>query len=267
VGWAAQFDEVQVMPANSLHIGLHVTYLAKNANSYSTINQACASIAWARRIAGFESPTKNVQFVELLSGLKRRLAKPREPKEPFELLHIKSLIDRIDFSSITDVRNTLLIVLAFYAFLRVSELIDILWSDILITEEYLQLYIAKSKSDQLRDGNTVVIARLGGKYCPIALFDYYIKIACKSITDTDYLFCKICLVKGKRCLRHNQCMSYSNIKDIVKSKADQIGLISANFSTHSMRAGGSLWRQTAVSWIGCFKDTGAGDQCNPRMLI
>jgi site-specific recombinase XerD len=239
VSWAAQFKEVQTMPANSVHVGLYVTNLAKNVSSYSTINQACASIAWAHRIAGFESPTNNVQFIELLSGLKRRLAKPRVPKEPFELAHIKSLIDIVDFTSITDVRNILLIVLAFYAFLRVSELMDIRWSDVLVTEEFLQLYISKSKSDQLRDGNTVVIARIGGKYCPIALLEYYLKIACNSITEKRYLFCKIHLVKGKRCLNHSQCMTYSNIRDIVKSKAEQIGLNSAEFSTHSMRAGGA----------------------------
>ena len=237
--WAALYPEVQALPAAPLHVGLYLTHISKNDITYSVINTACAAIAWAHKIAGHASPLADVQLGEVLEGLKRRLAKPRAPKEPFELSHMHLLFDLMDIDSLTDVRNTLLIILSFYAFLRVSELLSITWSDLEISQNHIKINIQQSKADQLREGNDVVVSRISGAFCPVKLMETYISMSGKCWAENDFLFCRVFISNGKQFLQKTKKMSYSNVIDIVKRKSDAIGLDSKEYSTHSMRAGGA----------------------------
>jgi hypothetical protein len=55
-----------------------------------------------------------------------------------------------------------------------------------------------------------------------------------------YVFRRIVFSKGVKYLgASNIPLTYSNVRDIVKSKALQLGLDPQRYSTHSMRSGGS----------------------------
>ena len=56
--------------------------------------------------------------------------------------------------------------LPFAGSLRVSELLYIKRSDIIL-ESYVSIFIPKSQTDIYRDGNTVVISRMGNNLCPV----------------------------------------------------------------------------------------------------
>ena len=242
--WAEEYPEISVLPAQPLHIILFLIFLAKTAKSYSVINIAVCAINWAHNLAGLDSPTRHVLIVETLNGLKRQLARPTIPKEPFEREHIHKLFDILDPGKLTDIRNTLIIVLAYFAFLRVDELRHVCTQHIEINNSHAEITIPKSKCDQLRQGNTVIVARLGGKFCPITLLEKYLQVACAKCKPykhcTHYVFKKL-EVKNKttHASEKDIPMTYSSIRDVVKKKATQLGLDAKRFGTHSMRAGGA----------------------------
>ena len=242
--WAEAYPEVTILPAQPIHIVLYLVYVAKSAKSYSVINSAVSALSWAHSLAGLETPTSNPLIIETLKGLKRKLARPSIRKEPFEREHIHSLFDLLRTESVTDVRNTLIIVLAYFAFLRVDELRHVQKQHLTVSESHVEISIPRSKCDQLRQGNTVLIARLGGKYCPVQLLEVYLKLTEKSTKVNDIestlLFRRIQIKKTIPTLTDKDLpMSYSCIRDIIKRKATQLGLDEKLFGTHSMRAGGA----------------------------
>jgi integrase len=241
--WAGQFDEVQELPADPLHVSLYLTHLGRTANSYAKISLAASALSWAHNIAGLDSPTLHVLVKETLNGLKHALAKPVNKKEPFEPQHIKAFIDILDEQSVTDIRNTTIITIAFYALLRFDELSRVKGEDIEFHEGHVEISIKISKADQLRQGNTVLIARLGGKYCPVNLLERYMHIAFDNdslVSKSNYLFRRCITHKNQIVLTEKELpMSYSSIRDMIKRKALQIGLTAADYSTHSMRSGGA----------------------------
>ena len=218
--------------------------MAKSANSYSVINTATCAISWAHNLAGLESPIKHILVSEICNGLKRKLARPSQPKEPFERKHIHQLFKSMQSSQLTDVRNTLIIVLAYFAFLRVDELRHMRATHIRITDDHAEITIPKSKCDQLRQGNTVLVARLVGSYCPVALLELYLKSASLDIAVIEkkevYIFRRLKISNKSLSLSEKDMpMSYSSIREVVKRKATQLGLDAKFFGTHSMRIGGA----------------------------
>ena len=64
-------------------------------------------------------------------------------------------------------------ILAFSGFLRSSELCVIRSRDAQFNEGYLTISIEKSKTDQLREGRSVVIAESSSITCPCSLLRLY----------------------------------------------------------------------------------------------
>jgi hypothetical protein len=81
--WTLKYNHIICLPASPKYVALYLINVANTSNTFSTVNLASASIAWAHHLAGHESPTKNVLVVETLAGLKSKLAKPKVKKEPF----------------------------------------------------------------------------------------------------------------------------------------------------------------------------------------
>jgi site-specific recombinase XerD len=240
--WVSSYPEVTAIPANPTHVILYLTYLSNTVGSFASISQFLSALSWAHNLKGHVSPVRDPVVVEVVSGIKRQLACPTIRKEPFSTENIKSLFKIMNTSSLTDIRNTTLIVLAFVAFLRFDEVTNILVKDISFKDSHIELAIPKAKTDQLRQGNVVVIASTGGYSCPVSLLSRYMKSAgfSKSKRDSNFLFTRV-IFKNKRLqiFHTGKPMTYSNVRDIVKNKAQQIGLDPKCFSTHSMRSGGA----------------------------
>ena len=242
--WALTYPEIQPLPANHLHVLLYLMQLEESISSYSTINLAICAIKWAHGMAGLESPTDHVLVQEALQGFRRRLARPTIRKEPFMKDHIHRLITEVQREYVVDMRNTVLIVIAYFAMLRVSELRYIQACNIIVFEDRLEIVIPQSKCDQLREGDKVLVAKLGGALCPVELFCAYlamVQIDVFSQTYSDqYIFRRfLTRASGVQLTPDNIPMTYSRIREIVKGKAKQIGLDVSKIGTHSMRAGGA----------------------------
>jgi site-specific recombinase XerD len=157
--WASYYKEINVFPANSKHVLLYLAHLAKEGTSTSVINLAVSSIAWAHTTKGLVSPTEDILLKEAITGLRRKCCKVKMAKEPLSLVNLESIIRSADLSNLTQLRNVTMLSLAFFAFLRFDELVSIKTDDIVWYNDYLSLTIRKSKTDQLRQGSTVLIAK------------------------------------------------------------------------------------------------------------
>ena len=75
-------------------------------------------------------------------------------------------------------------------FLRVSELLNIRRSDIVILEcyMYVSIRIQHSKTDVYRDGNSVLIARTHSNKCPVKNMELYLPWADISCDSDEFIF-------------------------------------------------------------------------------
>ena len=67
--------------------------------------------------------------------------------------------------------------MAFYGFFRVSELINLRWSDVLFSLDHISVSLHQSKSDPFRRGYTVNIFKTNSSTFPLHAIDHYHKVS------------------------------------------------------------------------------------------
>ena len=171
----------------------------------------------------------------VLAGAKRLLAHKTTKKEPITPEILASLVAG-DTAELDDIRIVTICLVGFAGFLRFSELSE---SDIHIFSDHMELFIESSKTDQLRDGAWVTIARTGTKSCPVAMTERYIKLANIPASADLQFFRGITRTKNGVKLRAQGRLSYSRIRELLLEKLAQVGLEPKNFGLHSLRASGA----------------------------
>lgn len=97
-------------------------------------------------------------------------------------------MERTDLNDLLQLRNLVMFVLAFSGFLRFSELYLIRAKDIKFSNGFISVFIGKSKADQLREGQSVVIAESGSSLCPVTLLKLYMNSSHFSLDSDEYIF-------------------------------------------------------------------------------
>jgi hypothetical protein len=118
-------------------------------------NLALSAIAWGHALIGFSSQPRDSSVLETAKGLKSQLAKPKAPKEPFLVQHMHAFMDVMIPYSLTDVRDTCMLVITFFGFLWFNELAQLKVNYVLFFPSHMELTIEKAKNDQLWEGNVV----------------------------------------------------------------------------------------------------------------
>ena len=137
--------------------------------------------------------------------------------------------------TLTDMRLTAACLVGFAGFLRFSELIKLKTSDVFLREDAMVIKIPHSKTDQLRKGDEVIIARSGKATCPVA----YLERSGASLQEQKFLFRPICKSKKGERLRDAGNISYSCLWEHFKKKVSKLGYNPTEFGLHSLRAGGA----------------------------
>jgi integrase len=235
---AAAYEEINVLPAKPKYVLLYLTHLAKEGVSTSVINLAVSAIAWPHTTKGLVSPTEDKLLKEAIAGLRRKCCKVKIAKEPLSLVNLEQIIRSTDLANLIQLCNVTMLFLAFFAFLRFDELVAIRTDDIWY-KDYIALTIRKSKTDQLRQGNDVLVAKVDSIACPVSLLINLYKLG--KIKDASiWFFRRIFHNKGKLILSPmDQPLKYSNVLDIFRQKFTEIGRDAKDYGTHSLRAGGS----------------------------
>lgn len=148
------------IPANSMHVALYLTYLLNIGCSFHVISSAVYAIKWAHSILGYEDPTEHPFIKNILVEASKRNNKARVIKK--EVVTTKDLVLLCDIyadsSSLLEVRDMCMILLSFAGFLRYEELSSLRCSDVKFFDGYVKIFINKSKTDQYRQGNEILIS-------------------------------------------------------------------------------------------------------------
>ena len=100
-------------------------------------------------------------------------------------------------NDLTVIRDLVMILLCFSAFLRFSELSQLKCNDIDVKDTYLVIKIRGSKTDQYRTGDEVLVSKDQSVACPYSMFLKYVAITNLDLTSNRYLFRQIYKSRNK----------------------------------------------------------------------
>ena len=235
----AQSNGMDSIPAQPIHVSLYLTYLIDKHSSFSVLQSAFYAIKWAHKMRGLDDPTGNHFVVNLLESAKRQNSKPKIRKQPVGSDQIIQLCDKyVHSKDILVLRDLSMILLCFAGFLRFDEISSLLCKDVQIFENHLSLFLRKSKTDQYREGSTVVISKGSTAACPISCLNRYLSEANIKLDSDHFLFKPAYSSKGVCSFVHvNKPISYTRAREtIVKRLKEVYG--EANLGLHSMRSWG-----------------------------
>ena len=95
--------------------------------------------------------------------------------------------DAAKSQSLADLRLVTAFLLAYAGFLQFNKLINVRPRDIKIQQDKLVLSILKSKTDQLWQGDELLIARTGNSTCPVVMFETYLARTDTHLSDHRFL--------------------------------------------------------------------------------
>ena len=103
---------------------------------------------------------------------------------------------------------------SFAVFLRFSELVSLKRSDIHFHASHANIFIAKSKTDQLREGNSVLIVRTNSDTCPVHMLKSYLLQANIANNSQEFIFRSVtfCNSTNTYILRGSSPLSYTRAR-------------------------------------------------------
>lgn len=241
--WANNFTEIIQCPADPFHISLYFNEIVNQKQSIGFLNAAYCGIRWHHHTSGFHSPTDHPLVKLAFEGAKRTATTYKvltNKKEPITPDLVKSLVKRYTSSSnLVDMRFIIICLVGFFGFLRISELLEVKIKDIQFSEEGATIFIHKSKTDQMRSGNTIYISEMkSSPYCPIAWLKKYIHATGLNKNPESFLICRLFKTKCGHIADGNQKISYSAARSTF---ANHISTVTdpSKYSLHSLRSGGA----------------------------
>ena len=192
------------------------------------------TLSWAHSLAGLESPGLNPLVQATLEGLKRMLAKPVVKKAPVTAEILKAIVDdAMRNPTLSKIRLVSACLLAYAGFLRADELIKLRSCDISMDGGNMVVRIASSKTDQLWQGDEVLIVRTRSPTCPVAMLERHIQVAQIPPGSEEFLYRPISRVKHGEKLRASGQLSYSTLRELFKRKLAELGYPAVEFGLHS----------------------------------
>lgn len=229
-----------VLPAQPVQIALFITHLMDSGATHNTINSIIYSIKWVHGMCNKNDPTKNSYIVSLQESAKRAVRPLKQKKDPVSIEMLLELCNMyLGNNDLLVVRDLTMILLSFAGFLRFDEVSSLLCSDVKIECDYLFLFIRKSKTDQYRNGNEVLIAKGETIACPFSMFNRYVELSGVNLDSDFYIFRPIFRSKGTcKLIYKNKKLSYTAARESIVSR---LRLVSKGLrlGLHSMRSGGA----------------------------
>jgi hypothetical protein len=131
-------------------------------------------------------------------------------------------------------------VLSFVDFLRYDEVSSLLCKDVVFRYSHVELHISHSKTDQYRQGDSVVIAKGNTSACPYNMLHRYITLSNTDLTSAESYLFKPCFRSGSTCklIYKNKPLSYSRARECVVGRLKSVSG-DLNIGLHSLRLGGA----------------------------
>ena len=228
------------LPCTGINLSLFLVSLLNKNSTFSVLSSYVHAVKYVHGLHCMQDPTVHPCVRNLLESSKRRNVRGRGKKDPVSSSHIRQLF--VKYISSTDllvVRDLCIIVVCFSAFLRYDEVSNLKCNDVEFHVDYMSLYIRKSKTDQYRSGNRVLVAKLDTVACPVGAVQRYIRLASIDLNSSHFLF-KPMYRRGNvtGLIKSDKKLSYTRAKETIVSRLSEVAS-DLNLGLHSLRAGGA----------------------------
>lgn len=211
---------VAIYIADHVHAGLSVSLLVRRL----------AAVRYHHERAGHQAPNDHPLVKSATAAARRTAGRPPEKAEPLLAPDIKGLAPEIP-GDLKGKRDKALLLLAFAAALRRSEVVALQVEDVKFVREGIRLLIRRSKGDQEGKGQFIPVpAAANLDACPVKAVREWMRVAGLSAGP---LFRRLHRgnTVGWKALHENE------VGRILKRHLAEIGEDPAAYSAHSLRAG------------------------------
>ncbi|GGE24821.1 recombinase [Aureimonas endophytica] len=219
----------KALPASSHTVADFLAYEAEAGRKASTINRKAAAIRFTHKAAGLPLPTADEIVSSVMKGIRRTIGSAQKQKAPATAEAIAVILAHVSRDTLQGKRDRALILLGFAGAFRRSELVELNIEDLTFTAAGMDATIRKSKTDQEGEGATIAIPS-GTFLKPVAAVQDWIAAA---DIEKGPLFVGVTKDDRARAGR----LTAQSVALVVKRYADAAGLVVADFSGHSLRAG------------------------------
>jgi len=182
-----------------LHVATYLEFSLQSNSSYSALEAAVYDIRWVHDLFGLSNPCDSNLVKGILESAKRGLSRPIVKNVPVTPNMVLSICQKFASANanLSDLRTAAICVTAFAGFLRIDELANLRCCDVkFCKDKYVELFIAKSKTDIYRNGNVIMLAKTGRITCPYTLLNRYIQAAGIDFSSNLMFFRSLHFVKS-----------------------------------------------------------------------
>ena len=172
------------LPANPYHVSLYLSSLLDLGSSKHSILPTAYAIKFQHDLKNFQFDSKHPFIKGIMEASKRQPCQVRNRKDPISREILISLCDKFkDCNDVIHVRDISIILLSFAGFFRFNEVSALKLKDVKFEENFMEIFLEKSKTDQYRDGRKVVIAKGSTSACPLAMLKKYYDLTGLQLLD------------------------------------------------------------------------------------
>ena len=217
------------LPSTSPTIAEYATHLAARAK-ISTIRRRLAAISVRHQRAGLESPCAHRIVREVIRGISRAKGTRRVKKDAITLDVMRALLVAVEGDDAAARRDRAILLLGFAGALRRSEIAALTVSDLRWSKQGLVVHIARSKTDQLGEGEDLAIPYVGIETLCAA------RAVRRYLAEADVMSGPLFRALDMRRQLTSRPIAGIDVANLVKRLARRARL-EGDFSGHSLRAG------------------------------
>ena len=226
--WCA-IHGLAALPAAPETVALFLADQARAGVAASTLNRRLAAIKCAHEAKGHATPTAHKGVTAALKGIRRTKGVAPTQKKAATADIVKEMVRRCPHTLVGQ-RDRALLLLGFAGAFRRAELVALTVADLAFEADGLRVTIRQSKTDQEGAGQVIAIPHGSVWFCPVTALKNWLA---RAGIEQGPIFRAV--GKGNRV--GNAALSDKSVAKRVKHYAGHIGLDSADFAAHSLRAG------------------------------
>jgi site-specific recombinase XerD len=223
-------NDLNPLPAGPQTVVAYMEHLAVNGYSYNSIDTWLSAIAAVHTERQEDNPCQSQPVRRQRKNLRRTMDLTTDQKQPLLLAHIKEILEMMEATDLTAIRDRAVLLLGFAGAFRRSELVGLDVGDVRDVKGGKVLLIRHSKTDQEGQGKIKQIPDEVAFPSPNEALDRWLQAADIRSGPVFRMVDRWGNVRDKR-------LSGRSVAKIVKKYAQQIGEDPAEFGAHSLRAG------------------------------